>query len=447
MVFGWGCSSAPPTKEDTTLRVEDSSVVIISIDGLRPAFYRDPGFDAPTLKNLVLRGASADGAETIYPSVTFPSHTTIITGVRSAHHGVLSNTVFNIHEGNTPRWYWEASYLKAPTLWSVAHEQGLKTALLTWPVTLGATSDWLVPELYPPPASAKETAWELTRKGMNPAVFKELSQHVHRKVVESYDQRDQWVTDASDYLLRERHPSLTLIHLINVDHVQHDYGNVAPQTRAAVKLADTQLAKMLSGIDFNKTTVFVLGDHGFYNFDKIININTLFAQQGWLKEFAGKLKPDWKVIAHPSGGTAAIYSRDPKLNKKLVQLLEQNAGQAYRVIHRKELDRLEAFPGAVCAVDPMTTAPTSDGKIGPGYSIGKEAQGELIAYLGRVRGNHGPNPSDPLLKTGFIAIGPGIPAGKNLGQIRLLDVAPTAAQIIGLKMPPTLEGRPIPFND
>jgi predicted AlkP superfamily pyrophosphatase or phosphodiesterase len=219
-------------------------------------------------------------------------------------------------------------------------------------------------------------------------------------------------------------------------------------------VADAQLAQILQPIEargpFEKTrtTVIVLGDHGFYDYDKVIHLNVLFAAEGWLRvedQKTGKIAPDWRVITHPSGGTAAIYSRDPKLGPKIISLLRKNARGAYRVIDRRELDKLGAFPGAVCAVDLATTSPGADGKPGPGYSMGKEAQGTLLVPADHVRGNHGPMPTDPRLRTGFITVGPGIAPGTKLGLVKLIDVAPTVAKILKVELK-GVEGKPINLN-
>lgn len=437
---GAGCSTAPRDGGGAPRR-GDASVVIISIDGLRPEFYRgEPGieYEAPTLKRLALLGASADGAEAIYPSLTYPSHTAIVTGLNSDRTGIDSNTLFDPTPGAAPRWYWEASHLKAPTLWGEAKRQGKRVAILTWPVTVGADADWLIPEIFPGSPMAGESTWDLTRRHMDPAYLKDITDHLgpdDEKVMDGFAQRDRFVTSASRYTLGAHHPDLALVHLIEVDHAAHETGKSSPETRAALKVADAQLARIIEPLDLAKTTLFVLGDHGFYDYDKVIHLNALFARQGWLREKQGKAQPDWKVIARLSGSTAAIYSRDPRLAPRVIALLKRNAGSLYRVLERDELDRLGAFPGAICAADPLTSIPGPGGRQRPGYSMGNGASGPLVTDAGRVRGNHGSDPTVPQLRAGFIAVGPGIPAGLRLGTVRLIDVAPTAARILGVSLP------------
>jgi predicted AlkP superfamily pyrophosphatase or phosphodiesterase len=429
---GSACSSA-----SRTASAPRPSVILISVDGLRPEFYRSgSGWEAPTLQKLAAQGASAESAETIFPSVTYPSHSTIVTGVRSARHGVYSNTTFSMQNGPMPDWYFDVSSLKVPTVWQQAHQAGLKTAILTWPVSVGAQVDWLVPEIFPATPHSKESTWELILSHGDPGFLKDLDRHAGGQSIDGFAPHDTWVANVFDSFYSKHHPDFTLIHIIAVDHAEHEFGKDSAETHAAVKEADAVVGRILASVDLSKTTLVLLGDHGFYDYDKVIRPNVLFARQGWLKEEASsgreaKLAPDWKVATYPAAGAAAVYTRDPKLAPAIVRLLKKNARHAYRVIEREELDRLEAFPGAVCAIDPVI----STGKSGPGYSVSLEAHGPFIEKKAKIRGNHGPMPASPQLKTGLLVVGPGVRPGTNLGQTRLLDVAPTIARLLNVSLP------------
>lgn len=90
---------APPRPSD--------HVVVISIDGFRPAMYLEPAAERlalPHLQALRASGSAADGVEVSHPSMTYPSHTSLATGVRPARHGIVSNTMFDPPTGS-PRWY------------------------------------------------------------------------------------------------------------------------------------------------------------------------------------------------------------------------------------------------------------------------------------------------------------------------------------------------------
>src|SRR3954466_3675982 len=81
-------------------------VVLITIDGFRPDFYMDPSWDAVNIRKLMADGArAAQGVNSVFPSMTYPSHTTIVTGVQPAKHGVYFNKMFEPN-GPTGKMYW-----------------------------------------------------------------------------------------------------------------------------------------------------------------------------------------------------------------------------------------------------------------------------------------------------------------------------------------------------
>ena len=123
-------------------------VVIVSIDGLRPEFYLGD-YATPSLKEMMREGAYAKAVESVYPSVTYAAHSSIVTGVRPWKHGIVANTQWTEH-GSTRDWYWYAKDLKARTLWQAAREKGLKTAITYWPVSVGAEADWVLGEIWDP---------------------------------------------------------------------------------------------------------------------------------------------------------------------------------------------------------------------------------------------------------------------------------------------------------
>src|ERR1700744_2762968 len=98
-------------------------VILISIDGSRPDFYKENSWGTPNLHQLKNAGVYADGARSVFPSVTYPSHTTIITGALPATHGVYYNERFD--PDGPGRWYWEENLIKSPTLWDAVHKAGL----------------------------------------------------------------------------------------------------------------------------------------------------------------------------------------------------------------------------------------------------------------------------------------------------------------------------------
>jgi predicted AlkP superfamily pyrophosphatase or phosphodiesterase len=133
-------------------RAHAAPVLMISVDGLKPEYVLDAdahGLKIPFLRSLLRDGAYARGVTGVWPTVTYPSHTTLLTGVAPAEHGIYNNLEFDPKNTFANAWYWYGQRIRAPTLWQAAHEAGLSTASIGWPVSVGATAvDFLIPEYW-----------------------------------------------------------------------------------------------------------------------------------------------------------------------------------------------------------------------------------------------------------------------------------------------------------
>src|SRR5262245_25967081 len=115
-----------------------AAVLLISVDGMMPESYLEPdklGLQIPNIRALVSDGAHATGVTSVMLTVTFPAHTTMITGVPPARHGIPTNDIFDPDEKLGGGWYFYYRDIKAPTLFDLARRAALKTATVTWPVT------------------------------------------------------------------------------------------------------------------------------------------------------------------------------------------------------------------------------------------------------------------------------------------------------------------------
>ena len=121
---------------------------MISIDGLMPVSYTTAEPPAPQLRQLAADGVSASGVVGVMPTVTFPSHTTLITGVEPAVHGIVDNLILDPENRGGGAWNWYARSIKVPTLPSAVRAKGMKSAAVTWPASVGMDVDYLVPEFF-----------------------------------------------------------------------------------------------------------------------------------------------------------------------------------------------------------------------------------------------------------------------------------------------------------
>jgi predicted AlkP superfamily pyrophosphatase or phosphodiesterase len=407
-------------------------IVLISLDGFPSWALDDPYLPVPTLRRLAARGALAKGMRPVNPTVTWPNHTTLITGVTPAKHGVLFNGLLKRDAGVPPRiepWLHRDEMVRVKTLYDVAHARGLTTAQVDWVAIQDApTVTWAFPE-RPPPAG--QVAQELVKAGVLSQT--ELETFATRNIV----WRDRVWTQAAAHIIETHRPNLMMFHLLNLDSTQHRYG---PRTHAAMttmSLLDAQVAEIVAAVDraglSARTTFVVVSDHGFKLVKRQIRLNAAFMKAGLLKAQDGKvLQADAYVV--PEGGSAIVYLTVPDPTGELLARA------------RKAIAGVEGIDGVVEPADYARFGlplPTVNNQMGvlfvtpkDGYSFTAAVGEEVVvdAAEGSL-GAHGYPANDADLSALFIAAGAGIRQGVTLGVIDNVDVAPTMAELLGLNLP------------
>lgn len=198
-------------------------VLMISIDGLKPEYVTEAdarGLHIPYLRTLVRDGAYAEGVVGVWPTVTYPSHTTLLTGVSPAEHGIYNNQEFDPERNFSGAWYWYAQQIRVPTLWQVAHNAGLRTASVGWPVSVGATDvDWLIPEFWRsagPSGASNPSDCELMAALSRPdTLLKQLQPSLGPYMMgnDTSIEGDEVKTRYSVEILRRQKPAFMTIHL------------------------------------------------------------------------------------------------------------------------------------------------------------------------------------------------------------------------------------------
>ena len=416
-------------------------VIMISIDGLVPGNYTTPerfGLKIPNLVRMKNGGAYAEGVEGVYPTVTYPSHTTLVTGQRPALHGIVQNRIFEAPtEPPTLAWYWYSKALKTDTLWTIAKKNGLVTAAVGWPVTVGADIDYNVPEIYKPGEdpptwglTAQHSTAGLLEKALGPDIGKELSV-------------DERLTRVSEFIIKSHRPHLMLIHLIELDGVQHRNG---PGSKPAIEMAEQEdgyigrivEATRQAGI-FEKTTFFVVSDHGFSRISRRFAPNVVLARENLITLDGNGKATDWKAAAWPAGGSCAIVVRDPKdkaTEAKVGEIFSKLAAAPdspiRKVVSRRDLGRMAAVPEATLMLEAA-----------PGIAFDHALTGPELRDSGTTyQGTHGYLPTNPEMRASLIVYGAGARSGAKISQARMIDVAPTAARLLRLSLPQA-EGKPI----
>src|SRR5215831_1653633 len=434
------CGQAPSAGK-TTQASHPEHVILISVDGMPPDYYTAPeklGLRVPTLTMMKQGGAYAEGMEGVYPTVTYPQHTTMVTGLRPAAHGIVQNRIFEAPtEKQTRYWYWYAKALKAETLWTVAKKAGLTTAAVGWPVTVGAEIDYNVPEIYDP--SENPPTWNWIAKNSTPGLL-EKALGPDLKKDSGVDER---LTSVSEYIIKNHQPSLLLIHLIELDEAHHRNG---PRTKPAIEIAEREdgyihrivEATKQAGI-FEKTTFFIVSDHGFADINKRFSPKVALAKEGLITLDASGKATAWKAAAWPSGGSCPIILKDAndketeaKVSAIFSKWAKQENSPIKQIVTRADLRKLEAVPQATLMLEAAS-----------GYSFDDTLTGTEVRDSGETyKGTHCYLPTDPRMRASLIIYGPGARSGSKLLLARTIDLAPSIASLLKMKFPRT-EGKPL----
>jgi arylsulfatase A-like enzyme len=417
--------------------------LVISIDGFAAFYWRDPAARLATLRRLAERGVVAAGVETVFPSTTWPTHVSLVTGVRPALHGVVGNHVLNRATGRAEDLtgdpiYDAADLIRVPTFYDRAHAAGLCVAAVDWPATRHAGSiafnlpffkSQAVFEAHTEPAVWRELAalgYPMDRQG-------EWAQLPRRFL------KDAMVTDVAGHVIHRHAPDLLLVHFLCVDSLQHLHGPRSPEAYWAIQYVDGLIGRLLATLsEPERTNVFIVSDHGFLPVRREIRPNVRLRALGLLDTDAeGQIaRAEARVVMNH--GAAYVYVRE---------------GAAQATTARQVASELARLPGvaAVWTADQYAglglPSPAEHRQVGDvlveaaeGYLFVDDALGDEESDRPHHLGTHGQRGSHPSNHAFFLAAGPAIRRGLELGVIPSRDVAPTIASTLGLDMGP-IEGR------
>ena len=222
-------------------------------------------------------------------------------------------------------------------------------------------------------------------------------------------------------------PHLSLYHIIQTDYEQHDFGKISPEVKKAYMFADSLIGNILTLIDnkdlWNTTTLIVTGDHGFKDHNKGLNINRLFAEQGWLTiNNKGQIE-NWDVVCLSSGGSAFVRLKDSTNEnlKKDVRLLLSRQSE-FEIFENRHLT------GSLSSSDKEDFVLLAK----DGFNF---LRNNKKPYIYKSRGgNHGGSPEEPTLFTGFMSAGRGVPKNVNIGSMKSTQIAPLVSDLLLLDL-------------
>jgi predicted AlkP superfamily pyrophosphatase or phosphodiesterase len=409
--------------------------VLVTIDGLMPDAYLHPdahGLQVPTLRRIALQGAASDGARSAFPSVTYPSHTSMVTGVWPARHGIFTNRAYDPTESNQDGWRWYAEDVRATPVWRLSQQAGYRTAIIHWPVTVGARVTYLVPEFW---RAKNDEDRKLLRALATPGLLEAVGSR-HPRFWSQFtpgELKDEPLADvACDLLGGPAPPHLLLLHLSEVDGAQHRHGLWSRPAHAAIENADAQLARIVQAIAAAgiaaDTALVVASDHGFADVAHLIRPGVLLRENGLVNLDVQGHVANWRVAINTSGGSAYFYLRDAQdvaAAETTRRLFRERAarpeGGIARVLDADQIRALGGDPSAFLALEAQV-----------GWSLGGGYAGDLEGPP-PYAATHGYDPGLPEMRASLLVQAPGVAPGP-IRDAQLVDIAPTIAAWLGLSL-------------
>ncbi|MEH7886876.1 ectonucleotide pyrophosphatase/phosphodiesterase [Bacillus sp. JJ1609] len=396
--------------------------------------------ELPNFKDFIDKSSYCTKVETIYPSVTYPCHATIVTGNLPNRHGIVNNTF--IQPGRTsPDWYWHRHHVNGTTLYDEAKYAGIKTAALLWPVTAKADIDFNMPEIFANRPWHHQIPVSLFN-GTPLYQLKMNSKFGHIRKGLSQPELDDFVLESTVETIKTKKPGLMLIHFVDLDSQRHMYGFSSDEANAALCRHDERLGRIIKALKeagiYDQTTVAILGDHSALDESKVIKMNVLFRERGLIQTNAAGKVTDWKAYCKSCDGSAYIYLKNENdhaaknaVAELLAELMKDSGNGIETIITGQEANAKGADGNAFRMLEAAR-----------GYYFSEAIDGDYIEEVTEQDAKtkkytyacHGYSPEKEGYHTVFFAAGKGIRPGIEVRSMHLVDEGPTFARLLGLDL-------------
>lgn len=417
--------------------MKNKYVIVISFDAVSE---EDLEFlsKQPNFSKLIKNGALIKNVESVYPSLTYPAHATIVTGKYPKNHGVINNTVLDFKNDN-PDWYWYRKYIKGDTIFDLAEKSGMKTCSILWPVTARSKITYNMPEIF----CTKRYDNQILKSALAGSKIYQVNMnkkfgYLRQGMEEPY--LDNFATEVAKKTIRELKPNLILLHLIDSDSQKHKYGIENKEVIESLKRHDERLGEIIESLKlagiYEDSTIIALGDHSQINVNNVIKLNSILMKNDLINVNGNKIK-SYKAIAKSCDGSSYIYLKnknDVETRKKVRDILNELKNKYSNVIeevyNNEEIKNLGADINASFMIEAKM-----------GYYFIDDFLGEAIEVIDesskikhKLRASHGYLPSRDNYKTFFIAYGKTIKKGVVLEKGKLINHGPTIAKILEIDL-------------
>lgn len=413
-----------------SVQVQSRSLVMISMDGLRPQdLHAATAAELPSLRRLFEEGSHASSVRGIMPTLTYPSHATLLTGVSPAKHGIASNLTFDPQFKNQLGWFWYAADFRSETLWDAARKRGLSTASVHWPTSVGANVDANLPQIW---RTGHEDDRKLLAALATPGLLQSLEKELgpYPDGIDESIEADEVRARFAAKLFELRKPDFMTVYFAGLDHEEHRHGPGSAQAHDALRRLDAAVGMLVAALRRAEpdTVVVLVSDHGFVPLRTDVNLAGAFVQAGLATLDASGQVAEWKAGLWPGAGSAAVVLKDAndiatrnQVQGLLAKLAADPANGIERIVDAQGIDALGATSADWLVL------------FKPGYEFARNPAAPLLSPSG-YRGMHGYSPEHAEMDAILIVAGNGVPR-RDLGRIDMRDIAPTLAGLLRLELP------------
>ncbi len=413
-----------------------NKLFVFSIDALQTNDL-DYLKNKPNMSKILRQGLVVKNVKEIYPTLTYPIHTTIITGVYPKDHGIFHNQQPSINPEKPnwsimgSDWYWYSDYIKAETLVDVANDAGLTTACIGWPVMGGQVPTHNLAEIWP---NSDEPMSDTFKR----ACTDDMLKLYYDKYIKNFDWNnktdvDKFMANITIETISRVKPDLMLMHYVELDHIRHEYGDEGIMIQLCLDEIDEFIGRVLDECKKVEITpnIVILGDHGQIDIHNRFNLNVLLAECGLIRvDEEGNVK-DYDAYSFSAGFSTHIMLKNPddhSMKEKVHRILKNIAGEYSeyigRIFTKEEVLKEEGLNG-----DFSFVIEAADHVIFDNPVTGPVVYSNYEGY----KGMHGHHPSKGP-KPPFIVYGPSIKEHEEIQSATILDECPTLAKLLGLEM-------------
>lgn len=403
----------------------------------------------PNFKRCLAGGSEITHMKTIYPSVTYPAHVSLITGCYAGKHGVVSNFGFTT-DNKDDTWLWFADNIKVKDIFSAAKQAGYSTASVFWPVTgCHPDIDYLIDEYWMPlPGDTLEGSFR--RAGSSEEVISIIKKNAHllpptyekggKKNIMAEPYADNFLISCMCDIIEEYAPEVSFVHNGYLDNARHQNGQFNSEVTHGVELVDAWLGQLIDALErrgvLEETNIVMVSDHGQINLTRTVKPNVYLADAGYIDVNENGEVLDWRAFSFSNAMSAMVYLKHPEdtvLHDEVYAYLQHLAKEGLygfsEVFTKKEIEEKEHLTGDfsfVLETDGYTSF--SDSCIRPLVQQKDLSDFRFAAASHGYLPEKGPQPV-------FLAKGPDFNENVTISDCSIVDVAPTLATVLNVDLP------------